>query len=152
MSIEADQLRTLIKEVLVYLGHYSESAVELLMLTAAVESNCGTYIEQVNGPARGIFQMEPATEKDIWKNWLVYHGDMESAVLQIMLMYADWDLRANLVYQIAMARIHYLRVAERLPGSKDVIAMASYWKQYYNTLKGKGTKEKARQKYLKYAS
>lgn len=155
MSIQPTQLRQLIREVTMYLGFYSEEAVELLMLTAAVETHCGSYIKQVGGPALGIFQCEPATEQDIWSNYLCYHGNLESAVLQIMLTaehdHVDWDLKANLVYQIAMARIHYLRVAERIPPAHDVWALAAYWKQYYNTPKGKGTTNKAFHKYQKYA-
>lgn len=56
------QLRELITHVLKKYDLHSDNAVELLMLTAAVESNLGHYIKQVGGgPALGIFQCEPAT-------------------------------------------------------------------------------------------
>ena len=37
-----------------------------------------------------------------------------------------------------MARIHYLRVPEKLP--KTIAEMARYWKAYFNTAKGRGKK------------
>lgn len=60
--MDKKQLRELITHVLKRYNLYSDNAVELLMLTAAVESNLGHYIKQVgNGPALGIFQCEPNT-------------------------------------------------------------------------------------------
>lgn len=56
------QLRGLITHVLKKYDLYSVDAVELLMLTAATESNLGYYLKQVGGgPALGIFQCEPNT-------------------------------------------------------------------------------------------
>jgi hypothetical protein len=37
------------------------TAADLLMATAAVETALGTYLLQIKGPARGVFQVEPAT-------------------------------------------------------------------------------------------
>ena len=155
MSIKPKQLRGLITDVLMYLDLYSEDAVELLMLTAAQESHCGTYIKQVRGPALGIFQCEPATAQDIYDNYLTFKPDLESLIDSVSLLdqtaSEQFDLKANLVYQIAMARIHYLRISEKLPSKDNIKAMAQYWKKYYNTYKGKGTVEEAIFNYKKYA-
>jgi len=60
--MDKTQLRELIQVVLKEYDLYSRDAEELLMLTAAVESNLGYYIKQVGGgPALGIFQCEPDT-------------------------------------------------------------------------------------------
>jgi len=59
-----------------------------------------------------------------------------------------YQLRANLPYQIIMARCHYLRVAEALPTT--IQGYAKYWKKYYNTVKGKGTEEKFIANYNRY--
>ena len=49
----------------------SQEAENLLMGTAAQESALGEYIRQLgNGPALGIFQMEPETFDDIVRNYL----------------------------------------------------------------------------------
>jgi len=153
MSIEKEQLRTLIRDVLKSIDLYSGAAQELLMLTSAVESNCGSYITQVGGPAQGIFQMEPATHDDIWDNYLRYNHQLALKILNLRMTSSTADLnqRGNLPYQIAMARVHYLRVKEALPHHTDIPQLARYWKQYYNTNLGKGTKLKAINKYNRYA-
>jgi hypothetical protein len=152
--MDKNQLRNLIHVVLKEIGLYSEDAVELLMLTAATESNLGYYIVQKGGgPALGIFQMEPDTEDDIWENYLQYKDTLADKISKEFPIHSDFsldDLEFNLGYQIAMARIHYLRVPEKLPSKKDTHAMALYWKRYYNTYLGKGTTEKAIGKYERY--
>ena len=52
---------------------HSLVAEELLMLTAAHESHLGTYLKQKGGPALGIYQMEPATYRDLHENFLRFH-------------------------------------------------------------------------------
>ena len=57
-----EHLREMIQFVLMKYDLYSRNAEELLMLTAACESNLGHYFKQLGGgPALGIFQVEPAT-------------------------------------------------------------------------------------------
>lgn len=167
--MDKDQLRSLITRVLKAANLYSESATELLMLTAAVESNLGQYIKQKGkGPALGIFQMEPATEDDIWNNYLSYKSSLREIVHEFYLEFCFDEIKNleyNLAYQILMARIHYLRVPSPLPEIKyipmsmvitktlteeSILSLANYWKVYYNTIKGKGTIEKAVNKYNKY--
>lgn len=129
---------------------WSQAAEDLLVGTAAAESRLGTYLHQVRGPAKGVYQMEPATHADIWTNWLRYHpGTAE--VIRSLVAPADWDqpeyrpghwaLVTNLTYATAMARLHYRRVKETLPATGDWHALAVYWKKHYNTEQGKGTIE-----------
>ena len=151
MSINAWQLRELIGGVLIGADMHSKDAVELLMLTAAVESDCGTYIKQLSGPARGIFQMEPKTEKDLWLNYLDYRPDKTEIIKRYDTSDKD-DLWWNLGYQILLCRVHYLRVPRKLPFRKDVNAMATYWKKHYNTHLGLGTTQKAFDKYYRYCT
>ena len=151
MPISKHDVRDLIEETLKEANLFSREAVELLMLTAAVESQMGTYLKQRGGgPAKGIFQMEPATHDDIWNNFIQFRpkiaeyltGDYEVA-------YAPDEMVWNLKYAIIMARIHYLRVSSPIP--RDIDDMAAYWKKYYNTYKGKGSIEKAITAYKIYA-
>ena len=61
------QLNELITSVLKSMEQYSREAVDLLMVTAAQESHCGEYIQQIGGgPAMGIFQMESDTLADLY--------------------------------------------------------------------------------------
>ena len=153
LSIKANQLRELITEVLTEMGLYSDSARELLMLTAAQESQCGNYIEQIRGPAKGIFQMEPATEKDIWINFLAFKQDLAAEVGKFDITPAldDLDLEANLAYQIAIARIHYLRDSNPIPPAENIEHLAAYYKRVWNTYKGKATVQEAIDNYHRYA-
>jgi len=124
-----------------YMGLNSASAVNLLLGTAAQESHLGEYLHQINGPALGIYQMEPDTHKDIHNNFLVYKSDLNKKILN--LSFPAFSMKKNLIgnlyYATAMARIHYYRVPEKLPKVDDIEGLANYWKRYYNTTIGKGT-------------
>jgi len=138
--MDKKQLLDLVERVLDAIGLRSEAAVNLVMGTAAQESHLGRYIRQINGPALGICQMEPATEADIWDNWLAYHQDVAAAIRGLTGhsgpgLWLEWDL----AYQIAMCRCHYRRVPAALPAADDVYGLAAYWKQYYNTPAGAGS-------------
>lgn len=146
--INAKQLRELVVEpTLEYLDPevpYSEDAVELLLMTAAHESRLGTYLKQVNGPALGIYQMEPATHDDIYNNYLAYKPRLEKLTgeLHPYAFITEHELLVtNLMYATAMARVHYYRVPEKLPPKEDIKAMAVYAKRHYNTELGKATWE-----------
>lgn len=132
----------------------SPAAVKLLLGTAAVESACGYYIKQVgSGIARGIFQMEPRTEKDIWDNYLKFKPELKLVVEDYLPkdgFIIGQDMMYNLAYSILMCRIHYLRVPEALPSAYDKFGQAEYWKKYYNTHLGKGTTVKYLETYYNY--
>lgn len=123
---------------------YSEEAVDLLMMTAAHESNRCSYIKQINGPALGVYQMEPATHHDIYKNFLKYNPAISSLLRDLttdggILLIQGEDMVFNLAYATAMARVHYYRVPEALPNTLE--GLAAYAKKYYNTNLGKATAE-----------
>lgn len=148
-DMHKDQLKALIESVLPQMGLYSEDATALLMGTAAVESNMGYYLRQIGGPARGIFQMEPETEKDIWDNYLSYHQDLRLKLYKAGYVYANPEkLLYDLKYQIIMARLHYRRFREPIPS--DIDGQAKYWKKYYNTEEGAGTIYKYMEAYALY--
>ena len=76
--MKAKQLRDAIKDVLTKCNFtITDDIVNLLVGTACVESNCGEYIKQINGPACGIFQIEPNTAKDIQENYIKYKPDLK---------------------------------------------------------------------------
>ena len=147
--LDSDQFREhIIRPCLDGLGRWSQQAENLLILTAAVESHLGTYVRQKGGgPALGIYQMEPATHDDIWRNYLTYKPDLAAAVRETSGIGQEqciparlvWDLR----YSTCMARVHYLRVKYTIPGSANWQGLAQYWKDHYNTALGAGTPEKA---------
>ena len=124
---------------------YSEHAVELLLMTAAHESHLGTYIRQTEGPALGIYQMEPATEADTHENWIKHRKELAD----YMKMFARGSLEWDLKYSTIMARIYYYRQPEPLP--TDTRGLAEYAKQHWNTDLGKATVEDYLEDYHRYA-
>jgi hypothetical protein len=131
----------------------SDDAVELLMFTAAHESKLGTYLKQLNdGPAKGLFQIEPATWNDIMDNYLAYRPALRDTVLSFSIqnMPIEMNMEGNLAMQIVMARVHYLRVPEPLPSMLSTVGMAEYYKKYWNTEKGKATIDGAIGSYFQY--
>lgn len=151
--IDAEQLRRyVVAPALRALSMDSEAAQNLLLGTAAVESRLGTYVHQVGGgPALGIWQMEPVTHADIWRNYLRHRKPLADGVLMLVPpLFRDLDpevpvdadaLIASPMYAAAMARLHYRRYPEPLPAANDWAGMAALWKLRYNG-PGKGTPQK----------
>jgi hypothetical protein len=147
-----EQLRELvIRPALQHIELWSAAAENLVLGTALVESKA-EYLHQVNGPALGLWQMEPATWADIQENFLKYNASLREWVKELQTPAAftsgATELIGNLYYGAAMCRIHYRRVKEPLPQAKDAEAMARYYKRYYNTEAGKGSVEKALPRFI----
>lgn len=138
---------------LLAVGLYSIAAEQLVMATGMAESGfrhkrqIARYTpagQPVYGPARGWFQMEPATHNDIWVNFL--GSSRRATILEGLRRICDRpgdpdELEHNQIYAAAMCRIFYVRISEALPPAGDLAGMARYWKRYYNTAHGKGTVE-----------
>ena len=149
-----EQLRNLIRRVLKeadLIKYDDERETELLMMTAAIESNLGQYIRQVGGgPALGIFQMEPESHDDIYSNYINNRPYLWDVVDLFSADESHRNLEYNLAYAIIMARIHYLRAKGPLPEATDIEGMAHYYKKVWNTHLGKSTVEEAVEDYLYY--
>ena len=139
----------IIKPTLKYMGgnYYSKESAFLLLCTAAIESNCGEYIKQINGPALGIWQMEPATHDDIWQNCDALIGKFEQKVYDICGRCTDTALINTPMYACAMARLKYSMDPNPLPKltgvtSADLKSFYNYYKRVYNTELGASTYDK----------
>ena len=149
----------IIKPTLEYMGgnYYSKESAFLLLCTAAIESDCGYYIKQINGPALGIWQMEPATHDDIWKScdslksneFAVFIFDM--CLCGEIKHNVDFTGESQLIqspkYACAMARLKYSMDPNPLPkltgdNNADSRAFFSYYKRVYNTELGASTFDK----------
>lgn len=136
-------LERVIKPTLVFIGHDSKAAQQLLLGTALTESNL-THISQIPVPiARGFFQVEKPTHDDYWNGYLERNQRLRDKVLDLMNTgMGDFEqVEGNMYYAAALARVHYLRIKEAIPQAGDIEGMARYWKKYYNTHLGKGTVE-----------
>jgi hypothetical protein len=138
-------LHEAVRPALLRIDFWHPAAEELLLGTALVESGL-MYRRQIGGgPGRGLFQMEPATHDDIWKNFLNYRPGLSKSILSLVRSPGAElikELENNDRYASAMARAHYLRAPAPLPEASRTEAMANYWKQYYNTPHGAGTVSK----------
>ena len=128
-----------------FAGAASPAAANLLLGTCFHESLGGTYLVQAGGgPARGLYQMEPATELDIWKNYLRLQKQLRLDYMLNMVGHRLEEKRPllllDLEYQTAMARLKYYRHNFTWPENpKDVEALGQIWKRVYNTRHGAGT-------------
>ena len=131
-------------------GHADENEVALLLGTAAVESGFKSRVQWLSGPARGLWQMEPVTARDVFENYLIRRADLW---LRLVQWFPDYSLsimptkkelsgylRDDDRFACVMARIHYLRKTAPIPTT--LTGQAEYWKANYNTKAGRGTVEK----------
>jgi len=126
---------------------YSQSAVNILMGTVAAESSgshFAEYVQQIRGPAVSIFQIEPATLKDIEENYLKYRPGLKARIAAYIAESEplEQQVKWNMALAIIMARLHYRRVPKPLPHHEDVEGLAAYYKEHYNTVYGKSSTEK----------
>lgn len=128
-----------VRPTLEALGLHSPAAENLLIGTALQESGLRWLRQLGEGPALGLYQMEPATCRDIWQNYLAFHRDLAQRVSRLGDREELGHLVTRLDYATAMARVHYLRRPEPLPDAGDIEGLARYWKGYYNTAQGRGT-------------
>lgn len=141
----------IVRPTLKHLGLWSKIAEDLVMGTIAQESHF-KYLDQLTpgpGPAYGVVQMEAATHRSHWA-WLRRHPDLKAKVEALLAPQPSKleQLRSNLAYSVAMCRIHYYRRPQALP--KDLDGIATYYKKYYNTYKGKATVAQFKRNFKKY--
>jgi hypothetical protein len=134
-----DLLEFIIRPTLKKIGFWSEASEKLLLYIAGIESKFGNRLKQMNGPALGIYQMEPATHKENWSYILNHRPILRIKISNYYgLEFNDEKLIYDLSYATMMARAHFLRFKEPIPDENDILGLANYWKKYYNTLQGKG--------------
>ena len=108
---------------------------QLMLGTAAQESDLGFYLRQwPSGPARGLWQMEEATVRDIVDRYL---QRQENAVLRhavLSFWSGNYDIAEeiswNMALACALARVRYWMVPIPIP--EDLEDQARYWDIHYN--------------------
>lgn len=123
-------------------GMNSPAAVELLIGTAAHESLMGRWLRQHPGPARGVYQIEPATFFDLM-SWLDARRNIREAVMEWAspVVIPTMQISGNLFFATAVARANYWRKPFKMPDSTDAKVLAGIWKKYWNTYLGAGTED-----------
>ena len=113
---------------------YSIEAMLLMYATAYTESRL-THLKQLNGPALGIFQVEPKTYLDV-KRYLETRPDIETKVLAALeydsIPNSSMHLISNLKLSTIIARIKYWMHPSSIPERHENAEMYSYYKHLYN--------------------
>ena len=136
------------------IGLNSPAAQELVLGTGVQESGLIYRRQLFNGPARGLWQMEPTTFWDLWRGFVAKRPELKASLLKIL----DGEdpsediLETNDQFAAAMCRVHYRRIPKALPTAGDIQGMAAYWKHYYNTYLGAGKPKEFVSKWTKYVS
>jgi len=136
----------------------STSADLLLLGTAELETNCGTYLVQHGGGintslAVSIYQLEVVTFKDILLRFLQLKKykklkEKIESIYSIKTLKIKHDqlwnkLVTDLSFSTVIARLKYYMIPSPLPVYTDYVGLAEYYKKYYNTALGKTSLEKA---------
>jgi hypothetical protein len=114
----------------------SQVAADLLMATAAMETDLGTWLTQCGGPALGVFQIQPQSLAGLVTG---LSPALRAAMAPIKTQ-APWatQIETNLLLAAAVCRIFYWNVEAPLP-PRTLAGLWGYYKQFYNTPAGAAT-------------
>jgi hypothetical protein len=138
MGICLDELRTLvIRPTLKHLRAWSPGVENLLLGTAAQESQLGFHLKQGRRHGLGIYQIPPHTHREIWDNYLINHPALASKVRGLasqrdFLQHPHSELATNLRYATAIAWLIYRASGADCVEATDIRRMAYLWHQYFH--------------------
>ena len=107
-------------------GMYSPAAVDVLLMICAHESLGTKYRKQINGPALGVFQMEPPTHDSIWAN----SDTIKSRAKKLNITKDVSKLANDDAYALFLAR-HYMAMDPK-PLPKDLVSASHWCRGYWN--------------------
>jgi hypothetical protein len=144
----------IIKPVLRDLIMYSDSAAELLLFTAVIESNAGSYLKNING-GYGIYLMDRQSYADIWANYIPNKQNLLTILthqFDVTRMPDENRLIHDLRFATAMCAIHYQKSPEIIPQFISKDQLWDFYKKYYNSTKNLIPKDRSLDKYHMYIS
>ncbi len=137
MLFAADEFRQLvIRDTLKSLGEWAPAQENLLLGTAAQESNMGLSLKR--GRLLGIYHISPNTHRAVWDKYLLHHPELASRVRGMAGQHSfigdpHGELISNLKYTTAIAWLIYRRCDEVLPASDDIPGLARYWHRHFRS-------------------
>lgn len=157
-GLDARQFRDeIIIPILQRMGMDSPAA-RVLMLGTAIQESRLIWLRQLgSGPARGVYQIEPATAKDVVGRYFKQKPHIRARVSAALdgLLPPDvrWDenwtaederalefrLTADLAFQTALARVRYWMDPHPLPPAERLEDIGAYYKRVFNTEQGSAT-------------
>lgn len=157
MSIDVNQLKNfVVMPALTALGMNSPAAVNLILGTAAQETNMGSFIVQQgigDKGGLGIYQMEQRTYNDIWDNF-INNNIAIKAKIKLYLGYEGRPLATRMISDFAlstiMCRLFYYIISKPLPDANNIQELGKFYKTYFNTDMGKATVEQFVENYHRF--
>lgn len=140
MGICAEELRSfVVRPTLEYLGETGEraSAAENLLLgTAAQESELGFHLRIKRARGLGIYQVTPQIHVNIWDRYLIHDPDLASDIRGLasqheFLLHPHAELATNLSYATAIAWMVYRRTNRHLPAADDILGLGKFWFRHF---------------------
>jgi hypothetical protein len=111
----------------------------------------GEYLHQVKGPARGIYQMEPATIAWVLSEVETRWSPLAQAIDALApTKLVRGSVEGALHYATALARMHYWLVPEALPAEATLEALWPYYKKHYNSELGAATLDQWARNFRRY--
>ena len=139
-GLNQSHLRELIDHTLSYLGERGNDWRRLILLTICTESNMGSLLHQIRGPAKGIVQIEPSTEKEVLFWLKTKKPDLYERIRQLRVpaRMALHEAEYNNAYAVAVCYgVYVMRNVN--PHKKTARQLAQLYKRHYNTVRGKAT-------------
>lgn len=152
MTVASGFLANVIRPTLAAIGLDGLPAEQILLGTAAIESDFVNRQQIGGGPASGLFGMEDATHHDCWVNWLNERPDLARKIVALCppdVGAVFSQLEFNDAYACAMARVKYERAPGEIPS--DLQGQATYYKRFYNTANGASSVQTYVEKWQLYA-
>ncbi|HKI46919.1 MAG TPA: hypothetical protein VKA08_16440 [Balneolales bacterium] len=145
MTLKPQFLRDIIKFSLYPLNLWAENTEKLLTIICAHESILGSKLKQTNGPALGLYGMEPATLRDQFNTFL-YRSDKKDLFRRVSEFTGvgvpdEGHCQYNPIYSTVIARVKLLRDPHPIPDKDDIVGLCEYAKRVWNG-PGKATAEK----------
>jgi len=131
MGICSTELRKyVIQPTLKQLGTCSRAAENLLLGTAAIQSELGFHLKNHQGI--GVYSIDEETHLDIWDNYLAFDADLASSIRGLasqheFLKQPHYELATNLSYATAIAWMIYQQNNVQLPHPDDIEGLAKCW-------------------------
>lgn len=137
MGISAEDLREfVIRPTLLLLNDWSHNTENLLVGTAAQESNLGCTLQSCNHSGTGLYRISAHTHLEVWDKYLVTDPESASRVRglasqQQFLKSPHAELISNLSYATAIAWMVYKRHQLLIPDNLNTYELGKYWLDYY---------------------
>ena len=151
-GIYQSHIERIVESTLKYLNESNiKDWTRLLTITITTESDMGKYLKQLKGPAVGITQVEPETERHAL-DWMCNKERKtydKIKKLRVPAKVSIHEAEYNLAYSIALAYSTY-RMRKVDPKNKSIKELVELYKIHFNTIKGKATIEGVLNKLTKF--